>query len=61
MPEILEKLNTYSYNLPHSTNWKFCPNCRKRLFEVIQSDGFTIEIKCRCCKKIVSIEQEQVR
>lgn len=57
MPEKDKKLYTYTYTLPKTHNWKFCPYCNKRLFEVLESKGFIIEIKCRSCKKVVTIEE----
>ena len=56
MLEKDNKLYTYTYTLPKNHNWKFCPYCNKRLFEVVESKGFVIEIKCRRCKKVVTIE-----
>lgn len=55
MPKQAQSTNCYIYQYPDSENWKFCPNCNKRLFEVLNGKNFTIEIKCRSCKKLIQI------
>lgn len=47
----------YSYSYTDNRNWKFCPNCHKRLLEVIKGKGYIIEIKCRSCKKLIQIKE----
>jgi len=60
MPDTdTDKLYTYNYRLPKNNGWKFCPNCSKRLFEVLASGNFVIEIKCRSCKKVIQIKELQ--
>lgn len=41
----------------NNPSWVFCPECHKRLFEVIETGGFVIEIKCRNCKKLVRLKK----
>ncbi len=47
----------YSYSYTENRNWKFCPNCQKRLFEVLEGKNFILEIKCRSCKKLIQIKE----
>lgn len=48
---------SYTYTYAENRNWIFCPNCARRLFEVIKGKGFIIEIKCHSCRKLIKIEQ----
>ncbi|NDV68603.1 hypothetical protein D0T66_06785 [Dysgonomonas sp. 25] len=47
----------YTYSYTKKQNWVVCPQCEKRLFEVLKGKDFAIEIKCRSCKRVVLIEQ----
>lgn len=54
-----ESVSVHFQGYRNNPKWVFCPNphCHKRLFEIIESNGFVIEIKCRNCKKLVRIEK----
>lgn len=37
-------------------NIVYCPNCNKRLFDILKTSDCFIEIKCPKCKNIVRIK-----
>ena len=42
------------------SKWIHCPNCGHRLF-FLRDGAFSIEIKCTSCKKIMNLEDGNVR